>query len=92
MPDEYLAGLSVDDREQNWVRQIATASDQTAIYVTEEEDGANAVRIVGFACGGPRRTGDSAYRKRARKPLILSRGINGPLALQRQTNRRYTGP
>ncbi len=64
VPDEYLANLSVDAREQNWVRQIATASDQTAIYVAEEEaraDGDEVGRIVGFAAGGPRREGNAAY-------------------------------
>jgi len=61
MPDAYLASLSVDDRERSWARQISAPNYEAVTYVVEDEGRDEAGRIVGFASGGPRYVGDSAY-------------------------------
>lgn len=49
MPDEVLAGLSVSERENNWVGILR---DRTKFTYVAESDGA----VVGFASGGPERS------------------------------------
>jgi GNAT superfamily N-acetyltransferase len=61
VPDDNLASLSVETRERRWASQLAGADAATGIYVAEAQDGAGAPRIVGFAAGGARRDGNSAY-------------------------------
>ena len=57
VPGDYLAALSVDDREQRWAAILAGDLGRTCAFVAED-DGR---RVVGFADGGPRREGDPAY-------------------------------
>lgn len=57
LPDNYLANLSVDDRERSWARQIGEAEFATFAYVAEDDSPGAVSRIVGFASGGPRREG-----------------------------------
>ena len=57
MLDEYLAGLSCEDREATWSRILASNRPSECNFVAET-DGAE---IVGFAGGGPEREGDRTY-------------------------------
>ncbi len=56
VPDAYLDGLSVDEREVMWRRLEAPVSRSFAFVAI---DGAG--RIIGFASGGPRRDGPEEY-------------------------------
>jgi ribosomal protein S18 acetylase RimI-like enzyme len=60
VPDEYLAGLSYEKREEGW-RWIFDYSDSTDgnFTLVDEDDTGN---IVGFANGGPERTGDPEFK------------------------------
>ncbi|MDE0219163.1 MAG: GNAT family N-acetyltransferase [Spirochaetaceae bacterium] len=51
VPAEHLAGLDYEEREARWHRILADER-QTA-FVAEDRDG----RIIGFASGGPERSG-----------------------------------
>src|SRR5689334_18151833 len=55
-PDEVLANLSYERREQFW--QQALNDPAQIIFVVLDEAG----KIIGFVSGGPEREGDSAYR------------------------------
>jgi ribosomal protein S18 acetylase RimI-like enzyme len=55
MPDEVLAGLSYEERENNW---IGILNDRTKFTFVAEEAGS----VVGFANGGPERSQDPGYR------------------------------
>ena len=57
VPDAYLASLSVDQRTRRWERAIAQSLPSHGVHVAGEAAGA----IVGFASGGPERTGHPAY-------------------------------
>lgn len=57
VPDEVLANLSVERREQRWVERLDKADGPECVYVAEDNAGA----IVGFASGGPEREGDPVY-------------------------------
>ena len=54
VPDGYLAALSYERREEVWRRNLHSGW----AYVAENEAG----EIVGFADGGPERTGNPVYR------------------------------
>lgn len=58
VPDEALANLSYERREQVW-RAAAAQSGQggRSLFVAED-----AGHIVGFASGGPEQTGDALYK------------------------------
>lgn len=56
VPDQALAALSYEQREQNWRRIIAETDNQSCVYVAENEAG-----LFGFASGGPERAGDTEY-------------------------------
>lgn len=57
VPDDFLARLSYSQREQFW-RQLLTEPDShTIVYVAEDDCG----KIIGFASGGPERSGDTLY-------------------------------
>lgn len=59
VPDEYLANLSYERRENGWVQILRRApADGNFTYVAEDEFG----EIIGFANGGVERTGDPVYR------------------------------
>ena len=55
VPAEHLAGLDYDERAARWHRILADRRQNA--FVAEAADG----RIVGFASGGPERSGDAAY-------------------------------
>lgn len=56
IPEDYLANLSYEKREQGWV-QILKNGDGF-VYVAIDESG----EIIGFACGGKERTGNAIYQ------------------------------
>lgn len=58
VPDEYLASLSYETREERWRFALERSSAATSIYVAESRSGG----IVGFASCGPERTDDPEYR------------------------------
>lgn len=51
VPADHLAGLDYDEREKRWHRLLADPRQNA--FVAEDRDG----RIIGFASGGPERTG-----------------------------------
>src|SRR5690242_19435028 len=55
IPDEYLAGLNHADREEKWRETLAVRNGATFVAVDEAEG------IVGFASGGPERSGNRDY-------------------------------
>ena len=55
VPADHLAGLDYDEREARWHRILADRRQNA--FVAEDADG----RIIGFASGGPERSGDAAY-------------------------------
>ncbi len=55
--DDILATLSVEERARNWQRQLATEQPDCFVYVAEQDG-----NIVGFASGGPERSGDPLYK------------------------------
>jgi len=57
VPDAFLAGLSIDQRAETWASTLRDAAEQTCVYVLEDVQGT----ILGFASGGPERTGDAVY-------------------------------
>ena len=56
VPDDYLASLSVDEREGRWQRILAYPGESRS-FVSED----NADAIFGFASGGPDRDGDPDF-------------------------------
>jgi L-amino acid N-acyltransferase YncA len=58
VPDDHLANLSYEQRERTWQNWIATAGRAHFVYVAEGVDG----KIIGFASGGPERSGDAVYK------------------------------
>lgn len=56
VPDSYLDGLSIDEREVMW-RRLETPGHRSFAFVAV--DGTE--RVVGFASGGPRRDGPEEY-------------------------------
>jgi GNAT superfamily N-acetyltransferase len=57
MPDEVLATLSVEQRAETWRRPLSNPESASIIYVAEIDG-----QIVGFAAGGPERTGHAVYK------------------------------
>ena len=55
--DEFLASLSYEEHAQMWQNALSSSANQVSLYVAETPDGS----LVGFAAGGPERTGDSAW-------------------------------
>jgi GNAT superfamily N-acetyltransferase len=49
LPDDYLAGLTPEEREPLWRRSVERATGTGCVFVAEDESGA----LVGFASGGP---------------------------------------
>lgn len=56
VPDAYLDGLSVDEREAMWRRLDAPANPSFAVVAVDA-----AAQVVGFASGGPRRDGPEEF-------------------------------
>src|SRR5215471_14604966 len=55
---DYLANLSYARREQFWCDILSTPTPSGCVYVAAQETGG----IVGFASGGPERSGNALYR------------------------------
>jgi ribosomal protein S18 acetylase RimI-like enzyme len=59
MPDDYLDGLAVDDRTDQWTRILTSEPDPPrAVFVTEDDHG----RVVGFVAVGSERDVTDATR------------------------------
>jgi GNAT superfamily N-acetyltransferase len=58
VPADYLANLSYARREQFWCDLFSTPTPAGCVYVAAQETG----EIVGFASGGPERSGNVVYR------------------------------
>jgi len=57
VPDDFLARLSYEQREQFW-RQVLTEPGSVGfVYVADDRHG----QVVGFVSGGPERSGDTLY-------------------------------
>lgn len=67
MPDEHLDRLSYDEREEFLLEFLSNTDSNTFTYVAEEESG----QVVGFASGGPERTGNSLYKSEIYALYIL---------------------
>ena len=58
LPDDYLAGLSYQEREQKWHEDLSNSVRGEFTFVVEDDQ----AEIVGFATGGPERDGDPVYQ------------------------------
>lgn len=58
VPDEHLANLSYEQRERTWQNILANPDNARFVYVAEDAEG----EIIGFASGGPERSGDPVYK------------------------------
>jgi ribosomal protein S18 acetylase RimI-like enzyme len=58
VPDDYLAGMSYESREQRWKAALGDPKGETSTFVAE----AGSDGVVGFATCGPERTGDPDFR------------------------------
>ena len=58
VPADYLANLSYAQREQFWCDILCTPTPSRCVYVAAQDTG----DVVGFASGGPERSGDAVYR------------------------------
>ena len=57
LPHEFLAGLSCEQRMTSWMNQLSDAEMNKFIFVADDP----AKGIVGFASGGPERSGLTDY-------------------------------
>jgi GNAT superfamily N-acetyltransferase len=71
VPDSYLDGLSVDEREALW-RRLDTPSHPGFAFVAVNGAG----RVLGFASGGPRRDGPDEYAGEL-NAIYLLRDVQG---------------
>ncbi|MGH2458841.1 MAG: GNAT family N-acetyltransferase [Chloroflexota bacterium] len=58
IPDDVLARLSYAARQAEWESGLCHPDGAQIVFVAEDPDDG----IVGFACGGPERTGDPLYQ------------------------------
>ncbi len=58
VPDEYLAQLSYEQRGQVWRDILSTRGAKEFVYVAVAESS----NIIGFASGGPERSGNPVYK------------------------------
>jgi GNAT superfamily N-acetyltransferase len=58
VPADYLANLSYARREQSWRDLLSAPTLSGCVYVAAQDTG----EIVGFASGGPERSGNAVYR------------------------------
>jgi GNAT superfamily N-acetyltransferase len=58
IPDEFLARLNYERRESQWRAVLSNPDSAEWVYVAEDDAG----EIVGFASGGPERSGDADYK------------------------------
>jgi len=57
LPQSYLAGLSYDERQSMWARALADRESKYFTFIAEKPSEG----IVGFATGGPERSGMTDY-------------------------------
>ncbi|MCL6517781.1 MAG: GNAT family N-acetyltransferase, partial [Alicyclobacillus sp.] len=57
VPDHFLDGMSYTTSEARWKKRFERSSTKYAMFVAEDESG----KIIGFADGGPERSGDPQY-------------------------------
>jgi GNAT superfamily N-acetyltransferase len=57
VPDDFLASLSYAQRERLWHQFLTPPGNQTIVYVAADASD----QVVGFASGGPERSGDTIY-------------------------------
>jgi GNAT superfamily N-acetyltransferase len=69
VPADYLANLSHAQREQFWSNILSTPAPSGCVYVAEHDTG----EIVGFASGGPERSGDTLYQGELYAIYLLAR-------------------
>lgn len=67
VPDEVLATLSYEQREEVWRRGLSNTTRKRFDFVAEDEQG----RIVGFVSGGPLRDGDPSYESELHAIYLL---------------------
>ena len=68
MPDEYLANLSYEQRENFWSKILSGAPENGYFtYVAEDESG----EVIGFASGGEEPLGDPVYKGDLKAIYIL---------------------
>ena len=81
VPEEYLAGILYDDREQNWRERLLDPTGSEVTFVAQNDD----CGVIGFATGGPERTGNRTYRSEIYAIYLLAQfqrqGIGRRLAL-----------
>jgi GNAT superfamily N-acetyltransferase len=58
VPDSFLDSLDYGKRVERWQQRFTDASMEEFVYVAQDSAG----RIVGFASGGPERTGHPIYK------------------------------
>ena len=68
VPDEYLAGLAYEPREQMWRQSLADRARPECTLVAENDQRV----IIGFATGGPEREGNTIYRGELRAIYLLA--------------------
>lgn len=61
MPDEYLAGITIEKRRKLWANILSSKTNEIfekpVIFVTENESG----EIIGFVSGGKKKNPDNEY-------------------------------
>jgi GNAT superfamily N-acetyltransferase len=57
VPARFLAGLSIEQRQGVWQRTLSVHRPDYKVFVAEDAAG----QVIGFADGGPERTGDPRY-------------------------------
>ncbi len=79
VPAEYLAQLSYEQHEQVWRDILSTQGATEFVYVAEAE----VSNIIGFASGGPERSGNIVYKGELYAIYLLEeyqrKGIGGQL-------------
>jgi GNAT superfamily N-acetyltransferase len=55
--DEFIDSMTVDNRAAMWASILCDPANRTFVYLAEVDG-----RVVGFASGGPERTGDAEYK------------------------------
>ncbi|SRR6266511_2997922 len=57
VPDDFLAALSYEQRTHMWRPLLSQSLPTSFVYVAEDPSG----QVIGFASGGPERSGDPDY-------------------------------
>jgi GNAT superfamily N-acetyltransferase len=55
--DEFIDSMTVDNRAARWTSILCDPANRSFVYLAEVDG-----RVVGFASGGPERTGDPEYK------------------------------